>query len=469
MLTSGVRGVRTACDRCYRLKERCERTPTASSCERCERLGQACSNVRPVRPIGRRTKSRVCPIPRKSSNRPSGIEQTITPWLQGAPGLNQNEKELLLFLLADPQPHHYPVISPRFQDAEQESFAGPLPAAWPHLKDAYLAYAGVLKSLQLGSMSEVDNAAKLRYVTSAMEALRSLPVSNSKDAELCLTLGFALALSVYGAVGVGVSDICHYCLSITKPYIEAAALHPEIEPRISVLVLLETMECLVYRRQPTLRIKPRAPEVVDRHLGLCLSLLPYYYDLCSISHSLINNPGIAHTLLLQEQLVDIRVHVEKWQPSVPEAFLHKFDTSEVVQLLAQAKVYRLAALLMIHRLRHTFGQEDARADVWSSEVMMELELAQRISDHPVRFVALPFIIAAVEVRDDTAREKVLRGVNDYVDQLTPVVQEATKTFLKRVWRERDVLINCSWLDSIHKPCVVMDYIDANLPPSLSNI
>lgn len=465
------RGIRTACDRCHQLKERCERSSTTGSCDRCERLGQECLAVRPVRPIGRRAKYRglsAQKIPTLSKRRTQSMDSGCS-WIPNAHNLNLDEKELILSLLGDSKILEYPIVSQRFLKAEQKSLKSPLPTAWPVLKDAYLAYARVLRSLQPVDATVADDASKLRYATSAMAALRSLSISNAKDAELCLTLGFALALSVYGFIGVGVSNICHYCLSVTRPFIEAATVGLEMEPRISVLVLLETMECIVYRRTPTLKLHPRAPGVVDRHLGLCLSLLPYYYDICSISHSLANHTSTKRTGLLHQQLEEIQAHVERWQPSHPGGFLRDFSTSEAVQLLAQARVYRLAALLMIHRLQNTFGRKDEQADIWSREVMMELELARRISDHPVRFVALPFIIAAVEIRGITEREKVLLNVNYYVDQLTPVVQQATKTFLRRVWNERDVVVNCSWLDSIHKPCVVLDTIGTTLPRDLFDI
>jgi hypothetical protein len=469
--TGRARGVKTACDRCYQLKERCERTPTAGPCERCERLGQQCLTVRPVRPIGRRANHRGFPGPKIDilSKRRMQFIDSVRSWVPDTPNINLDEKELIKSLLVDSQSLQYPVVSPRFQHAEQESFGGPLPAAWPVVKDAYLAYAGVLRSLQPCAVPEADDASKLGYATSAMAALRGLSITKKKDAELCLILGFALALSVYGAIGVGVYDICHFCLSVTRPFIEAAVVSPEMESRISVLVLLETMECIVNRQIPTLRIQLGAPGIVDRHLGLCLSLLPYYYDLCSISHSLANGTSITHTRILYQQLEDIQANVEKWQPSYPEGFLGEFSTSDVVQLLAQARVYRLAALLMVHRLQHMFGYEDGQADIWSREVMMELELARRISGHPVRFVALPFIIAAVEIRATTEREQVLLNVSDHVDRLTPVVQKATKTFLERVWNERDVLINCSWLDSVHKPCVVLESIGATLPRGLFSV
>ena len=455
------RGTRSACDRCYLLKERCDRPSLGASCERCDRLKQRCLNARPVLPAGRRCNSKLRSKPLQKPKQPRNKAQHLhsDSWLHVLPDLSLEDKELLALLLEDGNSLQYPVISPRFQHAEQQSFSGPLPSAWPILKDAYLAYASVLKSLRPGSPTDTDHVSKLRHTSAAIVALRSLPVSSIYDAELCLTLGFALALSIYGTIGVGVSDICHYCLSATKPFIEAAVLDPSTEPRVSVLVLLETMECMVHRRKPTLRMQPRLPVTVDRHLGLCLPLLPYYHDLCAISHALSSPTDEPSVELLYAQLERVEAHVQTWRPSPPPDFLAEFDTSEVIHILTQARAYRLAALLVIHRLRHRFGDEDAQADIWSHEVMMELELATQLCGHAVRFVALPFIIAAVETRDPTERMKVLGNVDLYVDQLTPVVQAATRKFLTRVWSERDGQPGSSWFESVHKPCVVLNSIN----------
>jgi hypothetical protein len=382
-------------------------------------------------------------------------------WLRNVPDLIPEEKELLMFLLGQPRTLEYYVISPSFEDAEQRSFAAPLPAALPVLKDAYLAYAGVLKSFRPGSATEADVNTNLRHASAAMVILRAFSVANSEDAALCLTLGITLALFVYAAVGVGISDICHYCLSSTRPFIETAALDPEAEPRMIFLVLLETMDCLVHRRKPTLRIQSRAPDRVDRHLGLCLPLLPYYYDLCVISHSLANATDAGLIIRLQHQLNGIQALIDKWQPSQPEHFIHQFGSAEVIHLLAQARVYRLAALLLAHRLRHVFGQEDSQADVWSHEVMMELELARRITKQSIRFVTLPFIVAAIEIRDPVTRIRAIQNVDEYVDQFMPVVQKVTKVFLSRVWHERDTQTTSSWFDSVHKPCVILDSVEAS--------
>jgi hypothetical protein len=387
----------------------------------------------------------------------------VSSWLRDMLDLNQEDRKLLLFLVGQPKSLQYFVISPSFEDAEQRSFAVPLLASFPVLKDAYLAYAGVLKSIHPSSKNEIDEDVNLRRASSAMMTLRSLAVATPEDAALCLTLGLALVIFVYAAIGVGVSDICHYCLSIQIPFIETVDLDTDTEPRLIFLVLLETMECMVHRRKPTLRIHPRTV-AVDCHLGLCLPLLPCYYDLCAISYSMANASDTNLIVSIQQQLDGIQVFVETWQPSQPENFLNHFRAAEVVHLLAQARVYRLAALLMAHRLRHIFGHEDAKADIWSREVMMELELAQRITNQPIRFVTLPFIIAAVEIQDSVALIKAVEDVDRYVDQFTPVVQRATKTFLSRVWRERDLRTTFSWFDSVHKPCVVLDSIGASSFP-----
>lgn len=362
------------------------------------------------------------------------------------------------FLLYQPQSLQLYVVSPSFEDAEQRCFEAPLPAALPVLKDAYLAYASGLKAFQAGQAADVEVKVNLRRASSAMRTLRTLAVTSSEDAALCLTLGIALARYIYGAVGVGVAEICHYCLTAARPFIEPVSSIPETEPQLVFLVLLEIMDCTVHRRKPTLTIQSPAPGRLDRHLGLCLPLLPYYFDLCVISHSLIDARNGSLVSILHQNLRRIQAAVGAWQPCPPKHFVDEFSTAEVVHLLAQARVYRLAALLMAHRLQHGFGQEDTQADIWSHEVIMELELARQTTQQSIRLVTLPFILAAIEIRDAAARDKAVQDVNEYVDRFMPAVQVATKTFLSRVWRDRDAQTLCSWFDSVHKPCVVLDFL-----------
>lgn len=458
----------TACDRCYELKERCARISIAIACKRCERLGLLCTTVRPVRRAGRRPRHRENTAPATTpSSQPSNISNqslSIGTWLLDVTDLQLEERELLMFLLTRPENMEYYPISPGFRAAEQRSLAAVLPAGLPVLKHAYLACAGALKLLQQGISTEAEKSTSLGHASSAMKILRSLPVTSSEDATLCLVLGASLALFVYSVVGVGVGDICHYCLSTTHPFIETERLSSDMKPWQSVLVLLEIMECLVYRRKPTLRIQPCSPETLDRHVGLCLPLLQYYYDLCDVSHSLVSATNASYLVHLKKQLDGIHTAIQSWQPSQPGNFIDQFETAEVVNLLAQARVYRLAGLLVSHRLQYMFGEQDKQANIWSKEIMMELDIAHRITKNPIRCVTLPFIAAAIEIQDCSERIKAAQDVEKYVDQFTPVVQKATRNFLLRVWHERDMQITTCWFDSVHKPCAVLNLIDSSCFP-----
>jgi Fungal Zn(2)-Cys(6) binuclear cluster domain len=455
--------LRTACDRCYELKERCERATPSAHCARCERLGLACLTVRPVRPVGRRTQHGKDFVSRITSGKRRKLEQcqlSIDACLDALPDLKPEEKELLLFLLSQPNSLDQFVVCSSFQAEQQYSLATQLPAAPPLLKDAYLACAITLKQLQSGSVTDMDTRTCVGYISKAMTALRSLPVLRSQDTVLCHTLGSVLAFSIYSAIGVGVPEICRYCLGTTNPFVGTAVFDAHSDPWESFLVLLETMDCLVHRRKPTRTIQIPA-FIIDRRLGLCLPLLPYYHDLCVISNSLLDTTDVSILARLQKQLDGIHAVVESWQPSHSDQLIEQFDSADIVNLLAQAKVYRLGALLVGHRLRFPFGCEDVQAEIWSKEAMMEFELAKRVTKRSLRFVTLPFIVAAVEVQDESLRFKTLQSVDDYVDDYAPFMRKATKTFLSRVWHERDLNLTSRWFDSIHKPCPVMDSIDAN--------
>lgn len=475
MSTKSVKGRKagTACDRCYALKERCTRSSNIVSCTRCQRLDQRCTTIRPVRKAGRRVHRPETTAPPRTTRSSQSSTDTISvrsidieKWLFNETDLDVEEKQSLTFLLAQPENLEKYPVNPSFQGAEQRSLAAALPTALSTLKHAYMAFAGALKLLHMETGTEKEKSASLRHASVAMQTLRCFVVSNSKDAAVCLTLGASLALFVYSVVGVGVADICRYCLSTTSPFIGTlqSSAHSDIRPWQSVLILLETMECLVYRRKPTLRIECRGTATIDRHVGLCLPLLPYYYDLCDISHSLVHTTDPDYLIHLQKQLDKTHNALLSWQPSPSGNFINELDTAEVLSFLTQARVYRLAALLVSHRLQHVFGEQDRQARIWSNEIMMDLDLTREIIKRPIRCVTLPFVVAAVEVTSTEARVKTLEDVDQYVDQFTPVVQKATRSFLERIWHERDQRLTACWLDSIHKPCVILHSIDPSMFP-----
>ncbi|TGO16950.1 hypothetical protein BTUL_0022g00510 [Botrytis tulipae] len=452
---------RTACDRCYKLKERCERASVSVNCARCDRLDLSCLTVRPMRPVGRRAHhaDSVTRLTSRKSRKLTQAQASVHSSLKVLPNLQPEEEGLLSFFLSQSGNLDRFIAYPSSQSGKQQLFSVQLSSALPSFKDAFLACALSVKQLQTDTAGDAGTTFSVRYILKAMDALRSLPVLTSQDAVLCHALGGLLAFSISSAIGVGVPDICRHCLGTTTPFMTTVS-DAQDDPWGSFLILLETMDCLMHRQKPILRIRLPRSVVIDCRLGLCLPLLPYYHDLCVISNTLLNTTDVSDLARLQKQLDDIHCIVEPWQPSQLNGLIERFDSTEIVHLLAQAKIYRLGALLVGHRLRYPFGQEDSQAEIWSKEVMMELELAKLVTKRCMRFVTLPFIIAAVEVTEESLRVKTLERVDDCVDDFAHFMQKATKTFLLRVWHERDANFITRWFDSIHKPCPVLNALTA---------
>ncbi|PTB62107.1 hypothetical protein BBK36DRAFT_1172944 [Trichoderma citrinoviride] len=458
---------RTACDRCYKLKERCDRSAGGVSCTRCDRLTFVCSINRPIRAAGRRPKNwgRVLPGDTSSDSITSSMvtqqNLPIDEWVTDGLKIDLQEKELLRALLSQPKNFGHHLVSSSFEEAEHRLLAALLPRAMPFLKDAYLAYAGTLQLTQQDTASDVIRMNdSYRYASSAIGMLRLLHATNAQESTVCLTLGTVLVLSVYSLSGLGVAEICQHCLSTTAAFTDAAILWDEdTVSQYSFLVLLDTADCLVHCRKPTQRFPSEETKVVSRHLGVCLSLLPYYYDLCLIGHCMANSFDTVCLVQLHKKLDEIRTAVEGWRPPPLCNVSQRYETVDLVNLLAQAKVYRLAALLVGHRLRYPFGREDGQARIWSNEIMLELELANWATKQPCRCVTLPYLVAAVEIQDVGSRVQALENVDKYVDHFMPTVQRAAKQFLSRIWLERDNNATRYWFQSLSKPCPVLQSLE----------
>jgi len=267
----------------------------------------------------------------------------------------------------------------------------------------------------------------------------------------------------------------------------------------SFLVMLEIMDCLVNRTRPTpLRMlspysaqsqeaspAKATPVSIDPHLGLCIPLLRHYHRLCEISNLLLGTSNLITTSNLHDQLTTIHRDAESWRPPDLNDLIHSggqrsqpdLGTAQVIHLLAQAKLYRLGILLMAHRLRYPFGDEyhDSLAAAWSSEILGELDTAYIVTGgQRVRFVTMPFIIAAVEITKghhpgtmpggvETARHRALRALDEKVDKYAPALKAAVRQFLEKIWAERDTTpVRFNWFDSVHKPCPVLDSIQQDL-------
>jgi hypothetical protein len=103
-------------------------------------------------------------------------------------------------------------------------------------------------------------------------------------------------------------------------------------------------------------------------------------------------------------------------------------------------------LLIIHRLRHPFGEDDNVATTMAASIVSDLELATNTTNKVPSFVTLPFIVAAMEATAPPKREYLLAGVEQYTDHLSPKARAMTKVFLQVLWQTRDRALPFRWID-----------------------
>ncbi|KXJ85239.1 hypothetical protein Micbo1qcDRAFT_223630 [Microdochium bolleyi] len=527
--------LRTACDRCYELKERCQRPTTSARCERCARLDLACATVRPVRLVGRRRRQhsetrssgphRDRSLPSTKKSEASAEAQfdarsaaDVHTLVASLPGLSLLETQLLESVLGQPGC----LCGYMSRSATTDELPSELLRMQAHSPIASVLTKEVLLALA-STVQQWDTSLTLGYISRAMSSFRALRIRSHADVAMCHFLGGLLVFTIYSVVGMGVFKVSRYCLGTANSIAPNSTMVLEergdlnhardqsitgsttatATPGESFLVMLEIMDCLLNRTEPislsglshfstsssaTSSANPGGA-TIDAHLGLCTPLLPLYHRLCTLSNLLLDasDQGVVSTL--HDQLSTIHYAAESWRPPDLGQLVHArqrgsalITTSQVIHLLAQARLYRLGVLLMAHRLRHPFGDyhHDRLATAWSREILVELDTAYTVTGgQRMQFVTMPFIIAAVEVTDDRhdtrsgsggggAREMTLRALDEQVDRYAPALKAAVRQFLEKIWQERDATpVGLRWFDSVHKPCPVVDSIQRDLSITVS--
>jgi len=370
------------------------------------------------------------------------IHRQVTPF----PDLNGLEMHLLGVMLHKQIQVDKYLIGPSFRDRHQQAFVDHLNTAMPLLKDAFVACATLLVGNQ-----EVQQVAKNQHIghkraASAVCSLRFLEIHHCHDLPMVLILGVAMVTFALHHSG-GESLLCRHILGLTKPIYEDnhSLTHRLGSDGLSFLICLlgtQTVECLLRCQIPTIRIRASdVDQVVDRFIGVSAPLLAHFYDICELSR-LIHHSSSRHGNGLLEDTIEqaldnVEQAVERWQPTLPADFLAgHFTPAEVVWMLAQAKVLRLTALLVIHRLRWAFGTKDDKALAMSNAILNELDLAARLAGWSIPFVDLAYLVAGFEITNCEERRAVLEK-SDMIVTFSPRVLDSVQIWLVSFWAVRD--------------------------------
>jgi hypothetical protein len=473
--TMTLPAAKRACDQCHHLKEKCRRPDTTAPCERCDRLNQSCQTARNLAKTGRKprdAKTLSYKLPASSLgpefHSPATIDSTNfpdTPYPHFYlplnerprsnpalfPELDQWEKHFLNLMkdIVAPSPLDKYLIGPSFHESHHRSFVQNMLRPAPMLKNAAVACAAVLFGDQYAQYTKTSVEVGHRRAALAVSELRSLKISEEQDLITALVLGVAMVTFAMHVTDGQPFLISHYTLALVKPvYSSLLAMDPGIMDFLMCLVSTETFECLLRSETPTLRINENdRRNVVDRYLGLSSSLFAHLYDICEVANLLRDTGGVM-SMDIARRVEDIQESLNQWQPSPPSDFLERFTQAEVVGMLAQTKVLRLAASLIVHRLYHPFGQCDREALLLSRAITTEFDMVLQFTGHSMPCTSLAYLVACFEITGPEARAEVVEKSQQFVTFSRQSQVRFQKTLLS-VWSAQELGNQIYWFDVSH--------------------
>ena len=438
-----------ACDRCYALKERCNRLAGAATCERCGRLDLPCRANRPFKRPGRRPRqdqhdsvkgrSRQSSVPGYAND---GRQLSLPTLKEGQVAVPSSETTRLGWILADDDSAMQFVLGPSFCKAHRETLISQLLTSHALLQDAYLACALSLPAAGEDASTPLDDErlnTSYRRASAGLSALSTLQVQATYEMSSCLVLGGLLLTFALRMGGEEALVICGKTLSLVKPVYESRSAGSSSDdlPFLVCLIMTEIAECLLRTRAPTLRFRPQTPPCVDPFLGICTTLLPLLHDLAHLSYEMSKmDDGVP-----DERLDCLEEAVNRWRPEVPEEMAKNCTSTEVCHMLCQAQVMQTAALIIIHRLRYPYGTEQAAASAMASSILCQLDMTRLVTGRTPRSIDLPLVVACLELRDDDERSRYIKSTSS-IAAFSLLFQDRAQAMLSAVWaaRERDATL-----------------------------
>lgn len=227
----------------------------------------------------------------------------------------------------------------------------------------------------------------------SLQKLRTVEVTGPQDALAVLMLGQALAAFDLFVTFAGSTFILRYSLSLIKPWYPNFARVQFLDSVTISPIFWDITDCLLHREVPVIRPQLRDAPVVDRLAGLCASLLPTLYDLCVVGHEMRKDPVRA------SRLDSIEAQILRWTPDYRALETLGCSEIEIASMRTQAIMYRLASLLLVHRLRYPLTCHDDTAASLANKILAERTafFSSQGSDVTLQNAGLPLFLALLEV------------------------------------------------------------------------
>lgn len=197
-------------------------------------------------------------------------------------------------------------------------------------------------------------------------------------------------------------------------------------------VFWDTVRCVMRGDVPVVKYESGKGEV-HRLAGICTSLLPILYDLCVVHEAVLgkrDDGGVADLSAFET----VQERVRAWQPGCPADFTTTFSHQEIVKMEAQATLYRLAALLVCHRIIHPYGTGDDVALNIAAIIVQCFEKAREELGGiaKLNLVCFPLLLAVLEV-DDMSKD-IWQNIS--LSATASAWTAKAQVFIEYVWQER---------------------------------
>jgi hypothetical protein len=487
---------RGACERCYTYKKQCRYGHNQSSCSGCNVLGRVCRE-RTRKRLGRKPKvaqfpsgtfsvlnlepkvsSRISPSELCHSElRPAPNPSKSSPYIQSFLTSRGSKSQLLK---AGRSPEPLSTYTPTcLSDSDQQIrqvlwtkegfFSGHRPFMLgksfaddfhttvlllfnqsPHiLADGYRA---ILKLMNSRNQAIDDSQPDVSLGTVCLRSFTTISssVANENEAAVLLMLG-QLLLAYNALLWLGSTrTLTHGILLAVKHWYPAMLQRPELDCVTITPILIDTVDCLIRRNIPIVRFPETERCIVSREMGVCSSLLPLLYDLCERSYQLkITSPEYPTVIIgrnSENPYADIEERIRNWSPNYPPDYSLKYMSSEVAAMSTIACTYRLAALLIIHRLQFPLGVEDSVDKIYAESILDELSLLSWWPSDGATGLGLdfPLLVATVELPSRGARLSNVYEPMRYCKRQSGDIM----TFARRVKEAQDVGFRGLWFDLV---------------------
>lgn len=368
------------------------------------------------------------------------IPLKITP----CSGLNQLEVHFLEAVMRKNMQVDKYLIGPSFRDRHLQSFAEHLSTEMPHVKDAFIACASRLTRGEQEQRIADGQSIGYRRAAAAIASLRTTTFDSGNGLSMLLILG--LAIVTFMLHYSRSLPVCQHILGLVSSMCEKdnallRRLDNDGAAFLLGLVGTELEECIVGCQVPTIRIASGTFDwLIDRFIGVSAPIFTHLYDICCLLHNfkeLHHNSGQYSDESLEKARCHLQQDLEGWKPSVSASELgESISPSEIITVMGQAKILRLAGLLILHRLRYAYGTEDEAAMAMSTSILRELDTITELTGRTIPFSDIPHLVACFELEDFAARQEALEKTQTLINFSQYCCKEQ-KTSLVAFWSSRD--------------------------------